>query len=37
MAIDAVKRRIEEKTRRHRDGANLEAGGRFVIIGLSMG
>jgi len=30
----AVKRSSEERTRRHREGVNLEVFGRFVIIGI---
>jgi hypothetical protein len=35
-ATKAAKRSTEEKTRRQRDGVNVEVGCRFVIIGLPM-
>ena len=37
IATKAAKRSSEEKTRRQRDGVNVEVRGRFVIIGLPMG
>ena len=33
-ATEAAKRNSEEKTRRQRDGVNVEVRGRFVIIGI---
>jgi hypothetical protein len=36
IATKAAKRSSEEKTRRQRDGGNVEVVGRLVIIGLPM-
>ena len=36
-ATRAAKRNSEEKTRRQRDGVNVEVRGRFVIIGFDGG
>ena len=36
-ATKAAKRSTEEKTRRQRDGVNVEAGREFVIMGLADG
>ena len=36
-ATKAAKRSSEEKTRRQRDGVNVEAGREFVIMGLADG
>ena len=34
IATKAARRSSEEKTRRQRDGVNVEVRGRFVIIGI---
>ena len=37
IVIKAAKRSSEEKTRRQRDGVNVEVRDRFVIIGIAGG
>jgi hypothetical protein len=37
IATKAAKRSTEEKTRRQRDGVNVEVRGRFVIIWITGG
>ena len=37
IVTKAAKRSSEEKTRRHRDGVNVEVRGRFVIIAIVRG